>query len=116
METHSSFKYWPSCGMINECVISKWGASAKSKTAALKGPRFRETLDSADKKQKTLESVFASYATLKFSSCPCSALVLIPYLQTNPALIPGKCSAKPADMNVISAPPTHFFATLIARP
>lgn len=52
METHSSFKYWPSCGMINECVISKRGASAKSKTAALKLPRFPETLDFTDKKKK----------------------------------------------------------------
>lgn len=29
METHSSLKYWPSCGMMSECVISRWGASAK---------------------------------------------------------------------------------------
>ena len=29
MDTHSNLKYWPSCGMIIECVISRCGASAK---------------------------------------------------------------------------------------
>ncbi len=29
METHSNFRYCPSCGIISECVISRWGASVK---------------------------------------------------------------------------------------
>lgn len=31
METHSNLRYCPSCGIISECVISRWGASAKKK-------------------------------------------------------------------------------------
>lgn len=29
VETHSSFRYCPSCGIISECLISRWGTSVK---------------------------------------------------------------------------------------
>lgn len=90
--------------------LQTWGVCKKQNSSSQGSALSRNTrLRRQKKKNKTtLECVFASCATLKFNSCPCSALVLIPYLQTNPALIPGKCSAKPADMNVISAPRRFF--------
>lgn len=92
LDTHSNLRYCPSCGIISECVISRWGASVKR----------RQVLQALPLQTKYNYSSVAIEQLLAFSSCCCFALVLIPYLQTNPALIQRKCKAKPPDIKVLS--------------
>lgn len=97
METHSSLRYCPSCGMISEGLISRWGASVRSRY------ELQEFSDYG-----VFEPVYnnhfcsSSWADLSFSSCPSSAVVLITHLQTNPTLILSKCKATPLGINVLS--------------
>lgn len=97
METHSSLRYCPSCGMISECLISRWGASVRRRYELQEfsqywvfEPVYNNSLCSS------------SWADLSFSSCPSSTVVLITHLQTNPTLILSKCKATPLDINVLS--------------
>lgn len=71
---------------------------------------------STHRQSTTLVSSAPSGQLLALARYPCSALVLIPYLKTNPALIQNKCKAKPADKNVISIPVFLLSANLTLNP
>lgn len=96
METHSSLRYCPSCGMISECLISRWGASVRRRYELQElseywvfEPVYNNSLCSS------------TWADLSFSSCPSSAVLLITHLQTNPTLILSKCKATPLGINML---------------
>lgn len=107
METHSSLRYCPSCGMISECLISRWGASVRRRYEL---QEFSEYWVFEPVYNNSLCSF--SWADLSFSSCTRSTVLLITHLQTNPTLILSKCKATPLGRHVLSNLPFLLSANL----